>query len=103
MEYVLNTMGTSGIKFFKLSHNEGRDCRIIAASTRYEAEGFYLTEEAVNTTANQLDETIRLPIDYSAVFLKDGEFRSETLKEIYMDQDDWIFPKALANLKMSNQ
>lgn len=100
MDYVLNTIGASGIRFFNLSYNEGQGCKVIAAHSKYEAIGYYLMELECQIFSSDLDQPVMLTIDYIAEVQSNGEFQSKRLKEIYADQDDWILPKALANVKL---
>ena len=79
-------------KFYQVSHNNGRDAKIILASTKYEAIGFYLSEEAIHIEFNSLDKIQILPPNYKVYGY------NKTIEEIWKEKDDWISPKTIVTL-----
>lgn len=86
------------MKFYKVSHDGGRDIKVILANTRYEAIGFYLEEEVVDIGSESLDKVDVLPSDHRVEISCVGVPIYQTLEQIHNENDDWIFPRTVVSL-----
>lgn len=82
-------------KFVKISHNGGKDAKVILANNRYEAVGFYLWEEVLSVVAESLDSVEILSPDFIVHQLTSDD---RTLEQIWQEKDDWSSPQTIVNL-----
>lgn len=85
-------------KFYQLSHSNGQDTKVILASTKYEAIGFYLFEEVESVACASLDRVKILPPEHVFTFSYGGFQVNKTVEELWKEKDDWIFPKTVLSL-----
>lgn len=98
MKTDLNTMGNGIVRFYRISHNGGQDCKVITASSRYAAIGFYLWEEVLNVCGDALDRVEILPYDHKVDMSTEAYPHSQTLEQIFNEKDDWTSPKFIVSL-----
>ena len=85
-------------KFYQLSHSNGQDTKVIVASTKYEAIGFYLLEEVEHIASASLDKVKTIPPEHKIQVSMNGSSISKTIEEMWKEKDDWITPKTVAVL-----
>lgn len=83
------------MKFYQISHSNEQDIKVILASTRYEAIGFYLFEEVDYIDSTALDKVKTLPPDYSIAVSREGYQINKTVEELWEEKDNWILPKTV--------
>lgn len=85
-------------KFYQISHDGGQDMKVILATTKYEAIGFYLTEEVEYIGSESLDRVELLPPEHEIEVSCIGFPVNKTIEEIWKEKDDWSSPQTVTSL-----
>ena len=87
-------------EFFRVSHDDGLDKKVIVARNKYEALGYYLIEVLKDTEImDEIDDIELLPPDHSVEVSCIGWPECKSLLEIYKEKECGDIPQVVVSLE----